>query len=170
MIIDSLPDLDGSRCTLTFEEADRWLRATWRGFIDPEEARRGAQTYLDALADFRCPLLLNDNTALQGPWFDSLDWLMQVWVPHAASLGLRYVAHVVQADTLHDVITDTRRYPAACLFDLQFFDQVAEAEDWLRQCQAAAQPLEDSALPPTPPAAAPSGPGQAGGPGGYPGS
>jgi len=136
MLISSLPDRDGSRCTLTFEEADRWLRATWRGFTDSEEALRGAQNYLDHLADFRCSLLLNDNTALRGPWFDTLDWLTRVWVPQATSLGLRYVAHVVQADTLHDIISEARRHPTAHLFELQVFDQVAEAEDWLRSCQA----------------------------------
>ncbi|AMR26308.1 hypothetical protein A0257_03815 [Hymenobacter psoromatis] len=139
MLISSLPDRDGSRCTLTLDEEAHWMRATWRGFIDPEEALRGAQNYLDKLAGFRCPLLLNDNTALCGPWFDSLDWLTRVWVPQAAILGLRYVAHVVQADTLHDVITETPRYSAACFFNLQVFDQVAEAEDWLHQCWAATQ-------------------------------
>ena len=137
MIIHSLPDLDGSRCTLTYEEANHWLRATWRGFVDPEEALRGAQSYLDSLAEFRCPLLLNDNTALHGPWFDSLDWLERVWVPQATRLGLRHVAHVVQADTLHDIITGMHRYPTGHFFDLQIFDQVTEAEDWLRECQAA---------------------------------
>ena len=142
MLIHSLPDLDGSRCTLTFEENNRWLRATWRGFIDPEEALRGAQHYLDSLADFRCPFLLNDNTALHGPWFDTLDWLTRVWVPQAARLGLRHVAHVVQADTLHDIITTTRRFPTQCLFDLQIFDEVAQAEEWLRQCQATPRPVE----------------------------
>ena len=137
MLISSLPDRNGSRCTLTFDEDNHWLRATWRGFIDSEEAVHGAQNYLDKLTGFRCPLLLNDNTTLQGPWFDTLDWLTRVWVPQAANLGLRYVAHVVQADTLHDAITETPRHPTACLFDLQVFDQVAEAEDWLRSCQAA---------------------------------
>ncbi|RZK56559.1 MAG: hypothetical protein EOO59_09705 [Hymenobacter sp.] len=136
MLIHSLPDTDGSRCTLTFDESGGWLRATWRGFIDSEEAYRGADHYLRQLADIRCPYLLNDNTALYGPWFDSLDWLMRIWAPQAARMGLRYVAHVVQADTKHDTIMATPRNPAACLFELQFFDSVPEAEEWLRTCQA----------------------------------
>jgi hypothetical protein len=135
MLINSLPDVDGSRCTLTFDESNHWLRATWRGFIDSEEAFRGAENYLQQLADIRCPYFLNDNTTLHGPWFDSLDWLMRIWAPQAARMGLRYVAHVVQADTKHDTITTAPRNPAACLFDLQFFDNVPEAEEWLRTCQ-----------------------------------
>ncbi len=138
MLINSLPDTDGSRCTLSFEEPAGWLRATWRGFIDPDEAYRGADNYLKQLAAIRCPYLLNDNTALHGPWFDSLDWLMRIWVPQAARMGLRYVAHVVQADTKHDTITSAPLNPAACLFELQLFDSVAMAEEWLRTCQARA--------------------------------
>jgi hypothetical protein len=140
MLINSLSDAEGSRCTLTFEEADGWLRATWRGFIDPEEAWRGADNYLTQLAGIHCPYLLNDNTDLRGPWFDSLDWLLRIWAPQAASMGLRYVAHVVQADTRHDTLTTAPRHAGGCLFELQFFDNVAEAEEWLRACQAKATP------------------------------
>ena len=41
MLIHDLPDADGSRCTLTFDEQQGWLRATWRGYVDPLEALRG---------------------------------------------------------------------------------------------------------------------------------
>ncbi|RPD44086.1 hypothetical protein DNI29_22060 [Hymenobacter sediminis] len=77
MLLNSLPDHDGSRCTLTFEEGDHWLRATWRGYVDPLEAMRGAQNYLDQAGDFSYPYLLNDNLALEGQWFDSQAWLPQ---------------------------------------------------------------------------------------------
>ena len=139
MLISSLPDTDGSRCTLTMQEPELWLRATWRGFVDVEEALRGAENYLNQLDSLRCAYLLNDNSALYGPWFDSLAWLKRVWAPKAARMGLRYVAHVVQADTKHDTITDTLHLPDNCLFELQLFDSVADAEDWLRSCQAKAE-------------------------------
>src|SRR6478609_4646070 len=104
MLLSSLPDVDGSRCTLTYEN-EGWLRATWRGFVDMAEALRGADNYLKTLADLRCPYLLNDNVELCGPWFDSIEWLERIWVPQAKSMGLRYVAHVVQADSLSDIVT-----------------------------------------------------------------
>jgi len=135
MLLNSLPDVDGSRCTLTFDEAAGWLRATWRGFVDTEEALRGATNYLDFLAHLRCPYLLNDNAGLQGPWFDSVEWLNQVWVPKAVQMGLRYVAHVVQADTLFDSVSANFRGPQVGGLELQIFQHVAEAEAWLRQCQ-----------------------------------
>ncbi len=135
MLITSLPDLDGSRCTLTYDEQNHWLRATWTGFVDVWEAQRGAQNYLNQLKKIHCAYLLNDNSPMQGPWFDSLEWVRLVWAPEAARMGLRYVAHVVQANTLHDVLADTLS-PLDCEFEMQIFQTVAEAEVWLRQCQA----------------------------------
>ena len=136
MLIHSLLDpVDGSRCVLTFEEADHWLRATWRGYITAGEAQHGASRYLEHVASVRCAYLLNDNTELRGPWFDSVAWLEQAWLPHAVHLGLRYIAHVVQADTQVDILTLTLPQQVVGQLELQLFYQVSEAEEWLRSCQ-----------------------------------
>lgn len=96
---------------------------------------RGAEHYLVNAAFLHCPYLLNDNVHLQGPWFDSIEWLEQAWLPHARRIGLRYMAHVVQADTRVDILTRTFLQPVIGTIDLQLFHTVAEAEDWLRTCQ-----------------------------------
>jgi hypothetical protein len=135
LLSHSMPGSNGDKCILSFEESEQWLRATWRGFVDMDVALRGADDYLRVLADIRCPYLLNDNVALQGPWFDSIDWLEQIWVPQATQMGLRYVAHVVQADCLSDIITVNFHGSKVGEIELQIFRQVAEAEAWLRSCQ-----------------------------------
>lgn len=124
---------DASSCQLVYDEAAQWLRATWCGYIDPLEARRGAEAYLRHASQRPSPYLLNDNSQLQGPWFDSLDWLAEVWVPQAAALGLRYIAHVMQANRHSDIIPS--QLPDSVPFELQIFRQVDEAKQWLRQCQ-----------------------------------
>ena len=134
VVLSSLPDVDGSRCTLTLDEAG-WMRATWRGFVDPAEALRGAANYLRFLEGLHCPYLLNDNVALRGPWFDSIAWLEEVWVPQAVRMGLRHVAHVVQADSPSDTISLNFRGPQVGGLELQIFRDVAAAEAWLRGCQ-----------------------------------
>lgn len=134
LILGSLPDVGGSRCMLSHEPGG-WLRATWRGFVDTEEAMRGAESYLRTLAGLRSPLLLNDNVALLGPWFDSVEWLERIWLPQARQMGLRYIAHVVQADSLSDILTVMLRGGPVSGVEIQIFQQVAEAEAWLRTCQ-----------------------------------
>lgn len=135
MLIHNLLDADGSRCILTLEEPNRWLRATWRGYVDPLEAMQGAESYLVNAEPLHCSYLLNDNVALRGPWFDSGEWLQHAWLPHAQRIGLRYIAHVVQADTRTDILTLTFPEPVAGAVELQIFHAVEEAEEWLHYCQ-----------------------------------
>lgn len=126
---------DYSFCELSYQEAEGWLQATWRGHVDALEAYRGAQAYLEHAARMPSPFLLNDNSRLQGPWFESLQWLADVWVPQATQLGLRYVAHIVQADLHHDILT--ARLNKGLPFELQIFDEPADAQRWLRaRCRA----------------------------------
>ena len=126
---------DHSTCALSYDETERWLRPTWRGYVDPSEAQRGAEAYLQYAVKKASAFFLNDNTQLRGPWFDSLDWLAEVWVPQASHLGLRYVAHVLQADRHSDIVP--AHLPAEVPFELQIFQDLEDAQQWLRQCRAA---------------------------------
>lgn len=136
MLINSLSFRTGGQCTLTFEKPQGWLRAAWAGYASTAEAMQGATNYLNHVGPLHCLYLLNDNTELRGPWFDSTRWLERAWLPQAQRLGLRYVAHVVQADTHADIMT--LKYPQQHVVDaleLQLFHDVATAEEWLRSCQ-----------------------------------
>ncbi|UPL48691.1 hypothetical protein [Hymenobacter sublimis] len=126
---------DGSSCELDFDEANNWLRAIWLGYIDPNEAYNGAARFLSALQELRCPYLLNDNSRLSGPWFDSVEWLSSVWGPQAVRLGLRYIAHVVQPHDLLDQAASLSSSPFGEQIRLQLFDDVVSAEEWLREMQ-----------------------------------
>lgn len=128
---------DHSFCALSYEETEGWLRATWQGYVDPLEAQEGAVAYLQHAARQPSALLLNDNSQLHGPWFDSLDWLGEVWVPQAERLGLRYVAHVVPTNRHADILST--RFPRLLPFELQLFHDLADAQQWLRQCRAASR-------------------------------
>lgn len=128
MLLSILKDADGSRCTLTYEPADHWLRATWRGYVNNAEAMRGAENYLSKLALIPSPYLLHDNLALRGPWFDSLAWLEHAWLPHALRLGLRCIAHVVRPDAHLDVLALRFPKPLHGRLALQIFHEVPEAQ------------------------------------------
>lgn len=121
---------DYSFCDLSYNEKEGWLQAIWRGYVDQVEAQWGAQAYLQHVTRIPSAFLLNDNSGLKGPWFESLEWLADVWVPQAKLLGLRYVAHIVQADH-HDVLTD--RLHGAAPFELQIFQDPLDARHWLRE-------------------------------------
>jgi hypothetical protein len=122
-------------CTTEYIASERWLRTTWQGFVSPSDAEQGARAALEPLNLTAVHYLLNDNSQLQGPWFDSLEWLQRVWAPQAAALGLRYVAHVLQPHTEADLGTVLATNPFAGQFELQLFSTAEEATSWLRDCR-----------------------------------
>lgn len=122
-------------CSTEYVAGERWLRATWQGFVSPAEAAQGAQAALEPLNITQVHYLLNDNSQLLGGWFDSIEWLQQTWVPQAVQLGIRYVAHVLQPHTeatLSDILAHD---PFAGQFELQLFSTVEQAAAWLRDCR-----------------------------------
>lgn len=122
-------------CTTEYVASERWLRTTWQGFVSPAEAEQGAQAILEPMHLLPVHYLLNDNSQLRGPWFDSAEWLQRVWAPQAARLGLRYVAHVLQPHTEADLGVLLATHPFAGQFELQLFEMVEDAAAWLRDCR-----------------------------------
>jgi hypothetical protein len=111
-------------CITEYVAAEGWLRTTWKGYVTPPDAEQGATAALEPLHASGISYLLNDNSQLKGPWFDSTDWLLRVWAPQATQLGLRFVAHVVQPHTESDLDTVLSHNPFAGLFELQIFSTV----------------------------------------------
>lgn len=135
MLLNAIQFASGGSCVLQYEEAAQWLSATWSGLIGHAEAVQGATGYLDKVENHPSQFLLNNNLALHGPWFNSVEWLEQTWLPKAQQLGLRYIAHVVQADSGCDILTLTSSAYMNELVELQLFYNLAEAQDWLSHCQ-----------------------------------
>lgn len=132
-------------CTTEFVAAEGWLRTTWQGFVSATDAQRGAEGALEALSQQSVPYLLNDNSQIQGPWFDSAAWLEQVWAPQAERMGLRYVAHVAQPHTESDLSNVLAHNPFADRFEVQLFSTVEMAQDWLRDCKRRADAASGTA-------------------------
>jgi hypothetical protein len=121
-------------CITEYVPAEGWLLTTWLGFVSPADAEQGALAALEprCLGPISC--LLNDNSQIQGPWFDSVAWLKRVWAPQAVRLGLRYIAHVAQPHTEADLGVLISRDPFGGQLDLQVFTAAEDAASWLRDC------------------------------------
>ena len=122
-------------CRLRYLRAQKQLNVSWQGNVTGPLAQEGAQTALDILRNHQCNCLFNDNTELQGPWFDSLLWLAQRWAPAAAESGVQYVAHVVRAGTLATTFLAAPTHHLFTQFEIQIFDLLSEANDWLASCR-----------------------------------
>ena len=122
-------------CVTDYEQENQWLRTTWKGFVTAQDGEAGALEIISQLRITHSGYLLNDNSRIEGPWFDSVEWLERVWAPQARRLGLRAVAHVMQPDPNAELAVAADHNPFEGLFELQLFTTTAEAEAWLRECQ-----------------------------------
>ena len=134
-----LRHIDGTEyCSVEFDETNNWLVVTWKGFVNAQDGERGAQESLKLLRLEHAPYLLNDNSQVIGPWFDSVEWLERVWAPQAERLGLRCVAHVMQPDANAELAVAAERNPFAGRFNLQLFSELPQAQHWLREVRQTA--------------------------------
>ena len=113
-------------------ENAQWIYADWMGYPTPNNVATGAIAYLDWMQKQRLHAVLNDNRHLVGRWDNSLDWLEQVWVPHAVQCGVRYWAHLDNAEAMSAQSAAALRARINGKFEVEMFSEQAAAEAWLR--------------------------------------
>jgi hypothetical protein len=74
------------------------IDTTWYGYASKKDIAAACEVGLELLEEVRCPFKLNDNTQLNGPWSDSVEWMEQTWLPRAMRAGIKYLAHVATKD------------------------------------------------------------------------
>lgn len=120
-------------CQIYYDACNHCLRATWQGFVSPPQALQSMVAHLSLLSSPLPPLFLNDNSRVLNPWFDSLTWLRSVW-ESTNTPPPRCVAHVMQPGASANVGDLDTSWTHNAGSDLQLFESVQDAEEWLRSC------------------------------------
>ena len=121
-------------CQVNYDTRNQWLRATWRGFVNPQHALHSIVSSMSVLNNPVASQFLNDNSQVLNPWFDSLTWLRHAW-ESTNMLPPTCVAHVMQPGgdaNVGDLDTEWTRSTGT---ELQLFESVYDAEEWLRSRQ-----------------------------------
>lgn len=118
--------------TITVNREKRWVHTNWIGYLTEDNVKAGALAYTQAVkeAGFNC--VLNDTRQIVGGWDHSLDWVLNEWAPQAARAGIQHFAMIVSRETLAES-TASAFYSSLKAFEAKVFDNIADAEDWLRQ-------------------------------------
>ncbi len=123
--------------TTEFEASNNLVYNSWMGYLTREGVILAANAGLEVIARHRCPYLLNDNSAVLGPWDHAVDWIAQDWTPRAIAAGLTHFAHVVSPESFAALSAEAMAGSIAGSFQMRIFGRVAEARAWLRQAQKA---------------------------------
>ncbi|MGI4821399.1 MAG: hypothetical protein ACRYFV_09335 [Janthinobacterium lividum] len=122
-------------CRASYSKKNHWIKVAWQGFVNTPDSEYGANEIRRLLSLTHSPYLLNDNSQVHSPWFDSVDLLEHLWVTDSEQPTLQYVAHVLQPH-VGDGLGRRLDYDLfAGKFEFQFFSTHAEAANWLHECQ-----------------------------------
>lgn len=115
-----------------FDEQNQWIYNDWVGYVAPENVMQGSMAVLEAIKTHRTAYGLNDNRHLVGRWDDAVDWIGKEWIPKATAAGLRYYAHVVDADSFAAASSENMLTRSEGHFHMRIFSDQGEAKAWLR--------------------------------------
>lgn len=118
--------------TVEYEPANRLIHNRWQGYLTLDNVKRGANEGLSLIADYSCAHLLNDNTAVTGPWDHAVAWIAEDWTPRAIAAGLTHFAHVVDAKSFAALSAEAMSLGIAGLFEMRIFGDVEAARAWLK--------------------------------------
>lgn len=121
--------------TIYFDEHHHWVYNDWIGYVSPENVKQGSLAVLEAIKQYKASCGLNDNRHLVGRWDESVEWIEQVWIPMAAEAGLKYYAHVANAEAFAAASSADMLNRVRGRFEMRIFQDIDEARDWLTACQ-----------------------------------
>ena len=125
--------LDKRWITVRFDESIQAVVLEWKGYAEGEEYRSGFHAGVELMQQKKACRWLGDCRLL-GPitQADQL-WMNQVWHPHAAAAGMRWVALVspkaaVARLSLKYIVTKVNNTELV----FNHFDDIESARAWLR--------------------------------------
>ncbi len=124
---------------ITYDPANHWVHNDWIGYQTYVGIVAGADACLGPLAENACAYLLNDNRQVIGPWDHAVEWIVTNWAPRAIAGGLTHFANVVSPESLAAGSARSMALGLDGQLQMHMFDNLAEAEQWLREAQGHAQ-------------------------------
>jgi hypothetical protein len=118
--------------TVIVDRKNGWVYTNWIGYLTEENIKAGALAYTQAVKEAGFNRVLNDTRQIVGSWDHSLDWVVNVWGPQAAQAGVKHFAMVTNPKTLAES-TASSFYSSLKAFEVKVFDNLVDAEFWLRQ-------------------------------------
>lgn len=121
--------------TIGYDAANHWVYNNWVGYQTYAGIVAGADACLHPLRENNCAYLLNDNRQVIGPWNHAVEWIVTDWATRAIKQGLSHFANVVSVGSLAARSAEAMHIGLGGRLQMRMFDNVEEAQDWLRAAQ-----------------------------------
>jgi hypothetical protein len=117
--------------TIEYNSLNNWLYADWKGYQTEGSVKLGCENILQALLQYKCTKVLNDNTNVLGIWTPAAKWVGAEWFPRMEKAGLKYFAWVYSPSKLSQVSTTEAIHHTPDKELVQTFYEIEAAKKWL---------------------------------------
>jgi hypothetical protein len=114
------------------DSKNRWVYTNWIGYLTKDNIMAGALAYTEAIKKTGYCCVLNDTSEVLGGWDHSLDWVVNQWGPQAANAGIKHFALITKPESFAGSSAENF-YESLKAFQVKVFDNLADAQFWLRQ-------------------------------------
>ena len=125
------PILKLKNLVIQYYPQDQWLFAEWIGKQNFHTVTSGCEILLEALKEYNCKKVLNDNSLVTGTWSEAAEWGAEDWFPRMEQAGLKYFAWIYSPDYYSQMSMDKTLQLFKNTTIVTFPDK-SSASEWLR--------------------------------------
>jgi hypothetical protein len=120
--------------TIDYDIANHVIYANWKGYQTEGFIKKGCEKILEAMVQFKCSRILNDNTNVIGIWTPAAPWVAVEWFPRMVDRGLKHFAWINSPSILSQVSANEalKLMPSIKVKVIRTFDDVTSGMEWLK--------------------------------------
>jgi len=124
--------LNESYCHIYFDEQDNIIYAEWKGFLKPDQVRKGCSIMTDYIKNHKVKVHLSDHRNLRVLTKEVQTYLTEEWFPEVEKAGLKKVAALVSEDVFAKATVDNVNTTAKVgSLVIKTFNSKKDCLDWL---------------------------------------
>lgn len=119
---------------ISHEASSHILYCRWLGFQNSDSIATSGAVILDIVKKRSISKVLNDNSMVNGSWWEAAVWMADVWFPQMIEAGLKHFAWILSPNIFTEL--SARRAMEPYKETVRPFYTFEEAHKWLSQIRS----------------------------------
>jgi hypothetical protein len=119
--------------TLEYDEQYKCLSQHWNGYVKSVQFREGIEKSIDFFKQKNPVSLISNTRDMAVVSSEDSHWAATYATPILISNGLKYMAFIIPTNLFTHLSVDNFKSKTAGTLQMQYFDDLSRAREWLRQ-------------------------------------
>ena len=115
---------------ISYEPSTGILFCDWKGFQSSTVIQKCGAVILDFTRQKNVTKVLNDNTYVEGSWWEAAEWAAEKWFPEMIDSGLKHFAWILSRNVFAELSAKKAMKPHTGI--VKWFRSKEEAKQWLQ--------------------------------------